>query len=232
MYKPETIRKFDEQAKAAIEKFEQEEFITIAVSNGNRKIGKVMNISMLAMHTCGNCKECVKYCYDIKACLQYKNVMNARARNTVLAERNIDEYFNQLWNKMARRRSNYYLRFHVGGEIPSYEYLCKMVETAKLFPHFKIWTYTKMYYLVAEYIRLHGDSKEAAIPANMTIMLSEWRGMPMYNPYHLPEFRVVFVSEGEEIPSDCTWLCPGNCDICKAANRGCVAGETTYALDH
>lgn len=232
MFKPETLKKYMEKAQEYIRKWEDETLITISVSDGNRKIGRVMNISTLPIHTCGNCSGCSKYCYDIKACMQYTNVINARAKNTVLAERNLDEYFNQLWNKMARRKKNFYLRFHVGGEIPSYEYLCKMIETARLFPHFTIWTYTKMYFLVAEYVRLHGDSKAAAIPENMTIMLSEWRGMPLYNPYALPEFRVVFVSEGETFPSDCTWVCPGNCDICKEKRRGCVVGETTYAADH
>ena len=26
--------------------------------------------------------------------------------------------------------------------------------------------------------------------------------------------------------------CPGNCDICKAIHRGCVAGENTFAKEH
>ena len=232
-YKKETLAKFVEKARGTIEKRMNESFITVSLSKGNRKIGHVLNVSIMPIITCGNCTGCATYCYDVKACLQYGNVIEARARNTALMRTNIDEYFHQIDLAMKRRKKNLYMRWHVGGEIPSYEYFEKMVENAWNHPEYKaIWTYTKMYFIVAEYIRLHGNDPKVAFPSNFHVMLSEWRGMPMYNPYHLPEFRVVFTSEGEQFPSDCTWKCPGNCDICKSACRGCVVGETTHAADH
>lgn len=209
----------------------RETALQVAISYGNRKIGRVMNVSTAAIFTCGgNCAECQEICYDIKAALQYENVRTARARNTTMSRKARSLFFEQIDAAMSRRRRNKYFRWHVAGDIQDADYLDRMIKNARKHPDFKIWTYTKQYNIVNEYVRTHGGSKAAAIPSNMVIMFSEWRGLPMVNPYSFPEFRVIF--KGEEVPADATWICPGNCDICKAANRGCIAGETTHAHEH
>lgn len=43
--------------------------IPLCISKGNRKIGRVMNVSLAPVLTCANCSGCVKLCYDIKACM-------------------------------------------------------------------------------------------------------------------------------------------------------------------
>lgn len=208
--------------------------IKMCISSGNIKIGRVLNVSLPPMITCG--KACVgtcdHYCYDIKACNLYANtVIDARARNFVLWIKDHDEYFRRIDEKMSRRRKNKYFRFHVSGDIVSAEYLDRMCKLARKHPDFVIWTYTKQYALVNEYVRTHGNDRNAAIPSNLTIMFSEWRGLEMNNPYNFPEFTCVFTSEGEKLDSG-KWVCPGNCDICKKACRGCVNGENTQCEDH
>lgn len=202
--------------------------LRVAISTGNRKIGNVLNVSIAPLVTCGNCKECSKYCYDLKACLQYENVRNARARNTAILQFDRDSYFAQVENKIAKRRGNFYFRWHVSGEIPDIDYLNRMIEIARRYPHFTFWTYTKMYGIVNNWCYQHGREN---IPANLHIMFSEWRGMPMHNPYNFPVFTVRFISEGEKFLPD-IWTCPGNCDKCKQAKRGCVVGENVQAADH
>ena len=234
-YSKETIIKYVRNMKALIDGYtfalQSETALKVAISCGNRKIGRVMNVSTAPMFTCGgNCRECKNLCYDVKACMQYENVRVARARNTALSRKARALFFDQIDAAMTRRRRNKYFRWHVAGDIQDADYLSRMIENARRHPDFVIWTYTKQYSIVNEYVRTHGGSRRAAIPANLTIMFSEWRGIPMENPYGFPEFRVVF--KGESIPSDCTWLCPGNCDICKEQRRGCIVGETTYALEH
>lgn len=226
MFKHETITRYLGTMRDAIRTYmASEDAIKVSISKGNSKIGKVMNVSLPAIFTCGHCKECKGYCYDIRDC-RYSNVVNARARNYVAMIRDIDNYFSQIWAAMSRRRINKYFRFHVGGDIPSMMYFEYMVETARKFPDWIIWSYTKEYAIVNEWIRRNGS-----LPSNLTIMFSEWRGLPMDNPYNMPEFRVIF--KGENVPADCTWICPGCCDICKLGKkRGCVAGETTYAHEH
>lgn len=200
--------------------------IKMCISNGNHKIGRVMNVSIPPILSCGNCTECKFLCYDIKGCNQYPNtVIDARIRNWTVLKRSREEYFGRIRKVIARRRKNFYFRWHVAGDIIDIDYMKEMVAIAKENPHFIFWTYTKMYWIVNEYCATYGKE---SIPSNLTIMFSEWRGMPMDNPYGFPEFRVVFKDEVE--PKG--FYCPGNCDVCKRIKRGCVAGETTYCREH
>lgn len=232
MYTCDGMKKYREQMKEAIAEYMAipAEDLKVSISAGNRKIGHVLNVSLPPLFTCGNCSECARYCYDIKACIQYKNVLKARARNYAILTRNAVEYWEQIRGKMARRKKNLFFRFHVAGDIVNAEYLRNMIETAKMFPLWTIWTYTKEYAIVNEYVRKHGGSREKAIPANLHIMFSEWRGLPMVNPYGFPVFRCVFRNV-EKAPEN-EWQCPGNCNICKAMGRGCVVGESSYTWDH
>lgn len=225
-FKNETIKKVVSNLKDAEKKYTNVSVddIKMCISNGNQKIGRVMNVSLPPVLTCGNCKECMHYCYDIKACLQYSNtVIDARIRNLVILKKDRNEYFDRIDKKVSRRRKNKYFRWHVAGDIIDLDYFERMVKIAIDHPDFVFWTYTKMYHIVNEFIAAGG-----IIPGNFHIMFSEWRGMPMENPYNMPEFRVVF--KGETKPAG--HYCPGNCDVCKATNRGCIAGETTYCMEH
>lgn len=206
--------------------------IKMAISTGNRKIGRVMNVSLPPIMTCANCKECKYLCYDVKACLQYPNtVIDARIRNLSILTKDRNEYFNRIDAAMSRRKKNKFFRWHVAGDIIDVDYFDRMVENARKHSDFIIWTYTKNYAVVNEWIRQHGGSKKA-LPDNFTVMFSEWRGLEMINPYRLPEFHVVFKSDAVKPDPKKVHYCPGNCDVCKALHRGCVAGETTYCNEH
>ena len=208
------------------------EEIKLCISKGNVKIGRVMNVSIPPIITCHHCKECKYYCYDVKACLQYPNtVIDARIRNYTVLTKNRDEYFSRINRAMKRRRTNKYFRWHVAGDIVDYDYFNRMIENAKANPDFIIWTYTKEYETVNEWIKNHGGTKES-LPKNFTVMFSEWRGLAMNNPYGLPEFRVVMKDDESKPDPKKNHYCPGNCDICKKCNRGCVVGKTTYCNEH
>ena len=230
-FKPETVQKIVSELQKLIAFFmeflKNGGFIKLVISMGNSKIGKCMNVSLAPVITCKNCGKCKNFCYDIKACLQYLNVRIARAKNTALFLYDRENFFNQLWDRMSKRKKNKFLRFHVSGEIMDINHLEYMIKTAKRFPDFVIWTYTKMYWIVNEYIRIHGGNKNC-IPENFSIMYSEWKGLPIDNPYNMPVFRCVYP---EEEKPDCM-KCPGNCDICKANNIGCVAAQSVYADLH
>ncbi len=231
-FKPETVKKIVKKLNYSVklytEYMEKGEQIRLVISNGNSKIGKCMNVSLAPIITCGNCKECKCFCYDVKACLQYTNVVNARAKNTALFRYDRENFFKQLWSRMERKRTNKFLRFHVSGEIVDINHLELMIETAKRFPDFVIWTYTKMYWIVNEYIKNHGGNKNC-IPSNFTIMFSEWKGLLIDNPYEMPVFRCVYPEEKK--PENC-FKCPGNCDICKHGKCGCVNGMSCYVELH
>lgn len=229
-YKPETIVKFIRMGKEKISEYMEKSVSEIpqCISKGNEKIGKVMNVSLLPIFTCKNCKECKKFCYDIKANFVYGNVLDARVRNYVLLKKDRDEFFKRIDNAMNRRRTNKLFRWHVAGDIVDLDYFVRMVENAKRHPDFKIWTYTKNYDIVNEYCNKYGKD---SIPNNFKIMFSEWRGLPMNNPYHFPVFHCKFPDDSPLIYEK-MYKCPGNCDVCKMCDRGCIRGEDVYTDLH
>lgn len=232
MYKLESIKKVLGIAKDLEKKYRNEN-VKICISGGNRKIGRVMNVSLMPVMTCANCKECKFLCYDIKACLQYPGtVIDARMRNTVLAKYHRDEYFRLIDEKMSRRRKNKFFRWHVAGDVLDMDYFSRMIENARKHPDFIIWTYTKNYKVVNDFCDLYGKE---AIPANFHIMFSKWDGMPMDNKYSFPVFTCELKNGNKDTTKEefaKMYTCPGNCDICKAVNRGCIKGENTKCLEH
>lgn len=230
MYSKETMVHYGARLRTLCEELERAplESLHACISTGNRKIGRALNVSLAPIVTCANCSGCSRLCYDIKACLAYPSAFAARARNTVLLRRDRARYFDEIETRIQRRRGPRLFRWHVAGDIVDIDYFARMVEIARRHPDFRFWTYTKNYPVVNQYVREHGGTRRRAIPANLSIMFSEWRGMEMLNPYHFPEFRVVF--KGEKAPRG--HYCPGNCELCTAAGRGCPAGETTYCHEH
>jgi len=230
-YSNNTLKKYIAKMNERISYYASQDVYKIAlcISNGNEKIGRVMNVSLPPIITCANCKECKSICYDIKANMLYDNVVDARARNLVILRKNRELFFQTIDQKMSRRRKNKYFRWHVAGDIIDMDYLERMIENARRHPDFTIWTYTKNYDVVNKWIAIHGKD---AMPKNFTIMFSEWRGLPMDNAHNMPEFRVVFKDDAIKPDPKKVFYCPGNCDVCKENHRGCIAGETTYCYEH
>lgn len=235
MYSLESLKKVVRLMNDAVDAYNTKSIdeIKMCISKGNRKIGRVMNVSLPPLMTCKNCSGCKDFCYDIKACLQYPNtVIDARIRNYMILKKDINEYFQRIDDAMNRRRTNKFFRFHVAGDIINLDYFSRMVELARRHSDFIIWTYTKNYSVVNDYCRLYGRD---AIPENFTIMFSEWDGMPLNNPYNFPVFTCKLKDGNKNHKPeyfDSLYKCPGNCDVCKAARRGCIAGETTYCDEH
>ena len=197
------------------------------ISCGNRKIGMVMNVSLPPILSCANCSGCSRLCYDVKACLQYPNtVIDARMRNYALLMRDRARFFALIDAAISRRKKHKFFRWHVAGDIVDGDYFDRMVDIARRHPDFTFWTYTKNYRVVNNWVDAHGGMD--AVPRNLSVMFSEWRGMPMENPHGFAEFRVVF--KDETPPKG--FYCPANCDICKAGKCGCIARQTTYCMEH
>ena len=207
--------------------------IEICISDGNEKIGKVLNVSLMPIVTCCNCSECKFLCYDIKACLQYaKTVILARMRNTILYRRDPEKYFSLIRKKLKNRRKNFYFRWHVAGDIPDAKYFAEMVKIANEFSNFIFWTYTKNYKVVNDFVRKNGKN---AIPGNFHIMFSKWDGVKMENPFNFPMYACKLKNGNKDTSEEefkKMFLCPGNCDVCKAINRGCIKGENTFVHEH
>ena len=238
MYSIESLKKVISLMNNTIDHYSEKSIdeIEMCISKGNRKIGRVMNVSLPPIITCANCSECKFFCYDVKACLQYPaTVIDARIRNYIILKKSMREYFDRIDAAMNRRRKNKFFRWHVAGEIVNYEYFSEMVDNARRHSDFIIWTYTKNYSIVNEYVKNHGDNRFIAIPRNFTIMFSEWDGMPLDNPYGFPVFSVKMKNGNKNHGTEYfkhLYKCPGNCDICKTIGRGCPYNESVYADEH
>ena len=225
MYTDATLNKYNERALAAIAAARaQHEPLEVCISVGNVKVGRILNVSLMSRICCGNCRLCEHYCYDIKAALQYTNVMNARARNTVLAQDDLDEFFRQILERLTERRKKKFFRFHVGGDIISEAYLEKMVQTALERPRWRFWTYTKMHDMVNSYVARGG-----IIPENLVILFSCDMNAVVENPYGFP---LAYTVLDGDVPPEGLFKCPGNCEICIELERGCPFGESVYFLEH
>ena len=232
MYKDETLRALFIKAHDVKHHFESlnENDMHVSISCGNSKIGKVMNVSMMPGFSCRNCKNCLHLCYDIKADFRYVGTLYARVKNFVIAKKFRNKYFAEIRQRISRRRTNKYFRWHVAGDMIDYEYFAETVKIALEFPEFVFWTYTKMYSFVNRYVAENGID---SIPGNYHIMFSKWDGMPMDNPYNFPVFACRLKDGNvDEMPWHEMFKCPGNCDICKRENCGCIAGMNTYADEH
>ena len=233
MYSKESIKKVVSQMNARRAYYAPiaVDNVKMAISAGNRKIGRVMNVSLPPIITCANCKECMYYCYDVKACLQYPNtVIDARMRNLSVLMKDREEYFARIDKKMNARRKNKFFRWHVSGDILDIDYFDRMVKNSRMHSDFIIWTYTKNYRIVNEWIAKNGRD---ALPKNLHIMFSKWDGLKIDNPYNMPVFACKMKNGNiDNMEWDKMYKCPGNCDACKSCGRGCIGGENTYCDEH
>lgn len=203
------------------------ENLNVSISKGNIKVGNVPNVSLPADKTCRHCRYCMLACYDKKACLQYPNVMDARAKNYSIMKRSLDKYFSDV-EMFQRAMKEAFFRFHVGGDIPNIEYLDRMVKVTHKVKK-RNWTYTKEHETVNEYIAEHGgDWKKIFLPY-LVPMFSQWDDNPIENPYNLPVF--LCIPKGKEPPKN-MYHCPGNCQICIENHRGCPYAESAWTYEH
>lgn len=228
-YTADTLRRYTGKARERLTYYldmPAEEFAQVHVhlSTGNEKIGATVNVSLLPIITCGNCGNCCGHCYDIKACLRFPAALEARAINTAIMMRDRARYFREIWEAMRSKRRPGCFRFHVGGEIPDVEYLAMMAETARLFPDWKVWSYTHMHSTAFDYIFAGGS-----FPENFHLMLSVDDGGAIFNPYGLPTFECIPV--GAPVPAG-RLLCPGDCQKCLRNGLGCPAGQSAVVYEH
>ena len=187
--------------------------VSVSISTGNVKMGRIPSVSLAPILTCHNCAGCSRSCYALKGLGCRSTVRNAYAKNTVMAECFPDSYWMQVSAAMSVSR---FFRFHVAGDIPSRDYLSRMISAAAGNPHCQILCFTKCYDLVNAWIDEHWS-----IPENLHLIYSAWPGLEMENPYGLPVAH--YIPKGED-PGDIP-LCTDNCETCAAAGTGCWAME-------
>lgn len=182
---------------------------TVSISRGNRKIGAVPSVSLPPIVTCPHRCE---HCYAEKICRIYPNVKESYDRNLRILRGNPEKYWKDVKAAVASSR---FFRFHVSGDIPKYEYIEKIVETAQENPGTEILVFTKRYAWMNKWMSENGE-----LPNNLHVLFSGWRDLKMENPYNLPEAHVRY-KDGYCDAGDKAVECYGNCAECYLAGCGC-----------
>lgn len=187
-----------------------EDIMKITISKGNRKMGEIKSVSLPPIVTCAEHCTCAKKCYAAKMCRLYKNVKESYNRNLEIFNSNPTEYWKQVDDALCTSR---FFRFHVSGDIPTYEYLVDMVNTVKNNPHCDVLVFTKRYGFINKALESGME-----FPSNLHILFSAWDGMAMENPHNMPIAHVIF--KGNEPKAN--WnICTGNCLECAKHGKNC-----------
>lgn len=198
--------------------------IELSISKGNNKMGKIKSVSLPPIITCAENCTCAKKCYATKLCRIYKNVKESYNRNLEILRNNPDEYWNQISNVLS---TSEFFRFHVSGDIPTYEYFVNMVNIVRNNPNCEVLVFTKRYGFVNKAM-----NSGMEIPKNLHILFSEWEGMKLDNPHNMPVAHVIFKGNNPES----NWnICTGNCLECAKNNINCWAvknGEHVAFHEH
>lgn len=199
----------------------------VSISKGNEKLGSIQSVSLPSVVTCRPCA-CKKKCYARRIELRRRNVRDAYQNNLDILKTEPDVYWREVEAAIMLSR---FFRFHVSGDIPDANYFDRMVEVAGMNKHCEILCFTKKYEVVNEYLSSHGAN---SLPDNLHIVLSAWVGLPMTNPFSLPEAHVRY-RDGTTTASDGAKECGGNCTECAITDDGCWTlknGEQVVFNEH
>lgn len=171
----------------------------VHIQDGNKKLGKgIYTVNLLAgdkpltrkdglqltniTGTCGGCCEhCENDCYAKRTQIFRNGNIPSWAENTILAREEPETFFKEI-QQFIDRSMVACIRFHAFGEIPTYEYLLKMVELAYNNPMISFYTYTKRFTWIEKYLK-----ENESLPNNLVVNMSIWH-KNYDNPYNLPEF--------------------------------------------
>jgi len=183
----------------------------VKFSYGNRKTGNLVpSVSLIPIADCGsNCACCANGCYAVRNIACYNASRAAFANNSAIARTEPEKFFREVDGEMKK---NKWFRFFVSGDILDEPFFAGMVDAALKNPHCQALAFTKQFSIVNRWIDANG-----ALPANLHIIFSEWRGLSVDNPHNLPTSRPVW--KGELVPSG-IW-CGGDCSACAVKDEGC-----------
>lgn len=180
----------------------------VTVSDGNSKLGKVLNISLPPVITCPVGVPCSDSCYALKAWKQYPNVRKCWNDNLQAYNDDPDYYFNEILAQVARRKPQL-VRWHVSGDIPDREYLLRMLELADALPSRKFLVFTKRYKWLL-------DITADDIPDNFSAVCSVWPGyeVPLAALDRFPAAYMRDAHCGDDRIAPDARECPGECERC------------------
>lgn len=178
----------------------------VHISKQNTKMGKTPSFSTSPIIGCSeNACVCKGKCYAVKSYRMYPSVKRAWDENLALTrtpegrseiEKSVIAFCN------GKRRHVPYFRWFVSGDVNSPDTLMSMCRVAHACESTVFLCFTKAYATVNGFCAVNGKN---TIPRNLVIVFSEWKPLPLDNPYNFPVAG--FVPRGETVPNR-SLVCP------------------------
>jgi hypothetical protein len=133
-------------------------------------------------------------------------VQQAWAHNTVLAE-NVKSFMESIYYQLQIDQPRRF-RWHVGGDCPTPEYIEGVIDLAEMIPETSFLIFSKRYRWWTKALAMR------SLPSNLSVFMSAWVGVKMFNPLKLP---VAWVKNPKELDMRIAkgYVCPGDCRQCK-----------------
>ena len=149
---------------------------------------------------------CMQDCYMNKAIYKkvYTHMIVAHRNNWNLYHSDPDYFWDNLVGGISRIRKERYFRWFQNGDIADFDFLCKMVEVAEMFPEMHFMVMTKRYDLVREYLDKIGS------PKPLMVRMSTWPGWTP--PVAVPELPVSIMQDGTVKTK--AFICTEDCPTC------------------
>lgn len=213
------------------------------VSDGNDKIGKTPNVSLLPIITCSKGVPCAGKCYCLKALRTYSEVLKKWNANTMKWITDPIGFQADVEKQLEERKPEYF-RWFVAGDIPDARFLTMMKNIAASFPGTRFLAFTKRYEFFGTFIpgvdHFQWYSREFMnIPFNLTIVLSRWGSwkQELWNQQTKLEFptsSVIFknsVLDTAPAGRSGEFFCSGKCEGCRLCWK-LDPGEIVYFEEH
>lgn len=198
----------------------------LTISRNNIKLGPVPSVSLLpgAAGSCGHCLRkgqslgCSGTCYAQKMMRYRKSMADTWRGNWELYRSDSVAYFTTIREFLFRQQDlidrgkvkENRFRWHVAGDIPSFDYLERVASIARDFPGMRFLAFTKAYGAVVK------AKKADIIPTNLRLVISRWPGMSV--PAALMDYPMAWFGPKEAIQgyrvADSARPCPGKCTSC------------------
>lgn len=173
-------------------------FLGVTFPDGNKKQDRMISLALSPAHSCPADAPCRKEnggsCYYQAEEGYYPSVAQSALNNWNVYKTDQDRFWKAVRKAVAYAvAQGIGFRPFEGGDIPDYDFFCKLMEIAKEHPHL-MHGMTKKYWIVNKYIREHGGNRDCILKY-YNLRFSEWTGYPMDNPYNIPVFALTFKEE-------------------------------------
>lgn len=160
--------------------------------SGNSKLGRMYSLNLPAGATCDRNAPCCKIdpktgkasCYALKGRYIFPHVTNCYWENLKVWKKSPAQAFQDIISQIHPKKAGI-CRIHASGDIPDYQYLTMLYGLAFARPNVRFVLFTKRYNYVNTWMEEY-----RGFPPNLTVIFSEWKDFPMWNPYHFPVAKV------------------------------------------